>query len=150
MLARVRWFAAGAVFGAVASRRISRRLRSALPGSARVGDLADAWRSGREAMRQREAELRRWASLDRPGPGQGGSEGANGPLRVLRGGAEAGQADPEDRQAPARVLPERRQVLRLGMRPRSSPGPSGRFAAKMVPPGTPSRPAGDGVEGQEG
>lgn len=58
MLLRARWFTLGMVAGSVVTLRVARALRSVTPGRLSPGDFADAWREGRKAMAQREAELR--------------------------------------------------------------------------------------------
>lgn len=143
MLVRFRWFLAGALFGVAGARRLSRRLRSALPGSAKVADLQDAWRVGRDAMRQREVDLRRWAGLEAPG---GGRERSGRALRVLRAGEGAGA----DQDAPGGG----KQVFRLAQRARSSSGHGARFSAQMASPGASPRwrgPTGErSTENEEG
>lgn len=44
--------------GALVTLRLARTVRSVLPARLAPGDLADAWREGRRAMAEREAELR--------------------------------------------------------------------------------------------
>jgi hypothetical protein len=78
MFKRLRWMLSGAAIGAGGTiwaqrkmRAVASRYRPAGVAQGAASRAIDAWREGRIAMREREAELRGGRSHRRPGPAVG-------------------------------------------------------------------------------
>ena len=123
MTKRLRWMGLGMLAGAGgtmwAQRRVRRRLERYLPAQLRAevssrvraagSDLRGALEEGREAMTEREAELRAQLRLSAPPPGPGGDTDNR---------AERVEPDYGDVPGPGRARPGHRARLRLvGGRP---------------------------------